>query len=84
MKKTADQKFREMKYAAERSLRGDKVQTYLSGHKNTKTKLEKMVKKYKDDAEIDYELGVITKDTYDYEIKIHNLMVENLKNFNIY
>lgn len=81
---TTEQRFREMKYAAERSLRGDKLQCYLSGHKNTKTRLEKMVKRYKEDSEIDYELGVISKETYDYEIAIHDLMVENLKNFNIY
>ena len=81
---TVKDKFRELKDAAERTIRGDKFQCYLSGHKNTKTMLEKMVAKYKDDTEIDYELGIISEEIHDFEIKIHDLMEENLKNFHVY
>lgn len=83
-KLTIKDRFLEMKYAAERSLRGEKVQSYLSGHKKVKTELEKMVSKYRGDAEIDFELGVISEEIYNYEIKISSLMSKNLENFIIY
>ena len=53
--------------------------TFLYGSKKMKTILTKKVQAFRDCAETDYEIGVITIGKYREECHMHFLMVESLK-----
>lgn len=81
---TVKEMFKFMKHCAERSLRNNiKIKPHLSGSKNKKTMLTKRIDKYKIDSDIDFELGIISKEIYNYEIQIYNEMKDMLKGYEI-
>lgn len=41
---------------------------HISGTSNKRTRMCKIVERYRDDTKIDYELGVITREEYELEI----------------
>ena len=43
---------------------------YMSGTKNKRTMLEKLLKEYKENSDLDFELGVVSKDVHDFEMRI--------------
>lgn len=57
---------------------------YVSGSKAKKTKLEKMLKKYIEDSDLDYELGIINHDEHFKEMTIAKIIENSLKNYVIY
>ena len=57
---------------------------YLSGTLNKRTRMYKEAKRIREDAQIDYELGVINKDQYEIEIKAVNLFEKALANYKLY
>ena len=57
---------------------------YVSGSANKRTRMYNMVKRYREDAEIDFELGIINKEEYDIEIKAVQLFERMLANYKIY
>ena len=60
------------------------VELYLSGSTNKRTRMYKEITRYKNDAEIDYELGVIDLGEYNLEIKAVRLFENSLVNFIVY
>ena len=60
------------------------VELYLSGSMNKRTRMHKEITKYENDAEIDYELGVIDLGEYNLEIKAVRLFEKSLANFRVY
>ena len=60
------------------------IMPYLSGTQIKKTKMYKEVKRYREDAEIDYELGVIKKDEYETEIEAVRMFEKALANYSIF
>lgn len=70
--------FNTCKHNAKREL---DVIPYISGTKNKRTRMYKMAARYREDAEIDFELGVINKDEYDLDIKAVRLFEKMLANF---
>lgn len=77
---TAKNMFKELKYAAEKSIRnGENIVPYMSGTTYKKNLIKKMIVKYKSDAILDYELGVINEEIYKYEIEISDKMISNLE-----
>lgn len=55
---------------------------YLSGTKNKKTILSNMVKRYKEDAALDFEIGVLTQDEYNNEKEIIKILENSIKFYN--
>ena len=60
------------------------VELYLSGSMNKRTRMYKEITRYKNNAEIDYELGVIDLGEYNLEIKAVRLFENSLANFSVY
>ena len=60
------------------------VELYLSGSMNKRTRMYKEITRYENDAEIDYELGVIDLGEYNLEIKAVRLFEKSLDNFSVY
>ena len=60
------------------------IELYLSGSMNKRSRMYKEITKYKNDAEIDYELGVIDLGEYNLEIKAVRLFENSLANFSVY
>ena len=60
------------------------VELYLSGSMNKRTRMYKEITRYENDAEIDYELGVIDLGEYNSEIKAVRLFENSLANFRVY
>lgn len=57
---------------------------YMSGTKNKKTAMEKMLKAYKEDSELDRELGVISKEEYEIEAKAAEILEKSLENYIVF
>ena len=60
------------------------VELYLSGSMNKRTRMYKEIIRYENDAEIDYDLGVIDFGEYNLEIKAVRLFKKSLANFSVY
>ena len=60
------------------------VELYLSGSMNKRTRMYKEIIRYAKDAEIDYELGIISIGEYNAEIKAVRLFEQSLANFSVY
>lgn len=54
---------------------------HLSGTINKRTRMYKEVSRYENDARIDYELGVISKSEYEFEMKAIRLLKKALENY---
>lgn len=57
---------------------------YMSGTKNKRTMLEKLLKEYKEDSNLDFDLGVINKERYDIEMRIYEILKKSIENYTIY
>lgn len=57
---------------------------YLSGTSNKRSRMYKEASKYASDAKIDMEMGIITKQEYEIEIKTVRLFEKALANFKTY
>lgn len=57
---------------------------YLSGSKKKKTMMLDMLAKFKDDAELDHELGVLTDDEYEREKVVASTIERCISNYNVY
>lgn len=85
MKKTIAEETREYFCEIKRNARkGEKVMPWLSGTKNKRTMMYKEASRYEQDANIDYELGVISKEEYEIEIKAVQLLEQALANYSVY
>lgn len=75
--------FRQARCEAEKNVRNNELNTivYMSGSKQKKSKMEKMLKKYKEDSELDSELGVISKEIHDFEMKAAAILEKSLENY---
>ena len=62
----------------------ESIMPYLSGTAIKRTKMYKEVARYESDANIDYELGIISKSEYEIEIKSVQLMEKALANYSAY
>ncbi len=78
--------FRQARCEAEKNVRNNELNkiTYMSGSKQKKSKMEKMLKKYKEDSILDCELGVISKDIHEFEMKVAEILEKSLENFIIF
>ena len=57
---------------------------YMSGTKNKRTMLEKLLKEYKENSNLDFDLGVINKERYDIEMRIYEILKKSIENYTIY
>ena len=57
---------------------------YISGTLNKRTRMSKIVERYREDAKIDYELDVITKEEYELEMDAVALLDLAVMAMNIY
>lgn len=81
---TAKEIFKELKYAAEKSIRDNNdTIPYMSGTMRKKNMLKELIKRYMDNTIIDYELGIIDSVIYEHEMEIFNKMNIYLEYFNI-
>ena len=61
----------------------DNTLVYLSGTINKRTRMYKEISRYETYANIDYELGIISKKEYDIEIKAIRLFEQSLANYKL-
>ena len=54
---------------------------YMSGTKNKRTMLEKLLKEYKEDSNLDFDLGVINKERYDIEMRIYEILKKSIESY---
>lgn len=62
----------------------DTIPYIPSGTSNRRTRLYKMANRYSDDAKIDFELGVISKEEFDMEIAAVRKFEQALANMEMY
>ena len=84
--KTIAQETREQFNFIKREIKNGRedVIPYMSGTCNKRTRMYREAKWSKEDADIDFELGVITKDEYEFEIKAVRLLEKALANYKTY
>lgn len=78
--------FRLARCEAEKNVRNNELNTivYMSGTKNKKSKMEKMLKEYVENSTLDCELGVISQDIHEFEMKAAAILEKSLENFVIF
>lgn len=54
---------------------------YLSGSKAKKTKLEKMLAKFIEDSDLDFELGIINQDEHFKEMSVAKIIDNSINNY---
>lgn len=59
------------------------VAYYVSGSQKKKSMLEKMLQKYIEDADIDFELGILNKDEHFHEMEVAKVVENSLKNYQV-
>lgn len=74
--------FSDCKHNAKRGI--ENVVPYVSGSMNKRTRMYKMAQRYREDAEIDFELGVINQEEYSIEVKAVQLFEKMLANFKVF
>ena len=52
---------------------------YMSGTKNKRTMLEKLLIEYKENSNLDFDLGVIDKERHDIEMRIYEILKKSIK-----
>ena len=81
----AEEVRRNFNYLKLKVLESDEpVELYLSGSMNKRTRMYKELTRYENNAEIDYELGVIDTVEYNLEIKAVGIFKKSLANFSVY
>lgn len=83
---TAKEIFRKAQRDAEEYVKKNELNiiVYMSGTKNKRTMLEKLLKEHKEDSDLDFELGVINKDIHDFEMKIYEIIRKSIENYILY
>ena len=71
-------------YIKQKVRKGEKVIPWLSGTKRKRTMMYKETSRYEKDAKINYELGVISKEEYEIEMKSVQLLEQALANYSVY
>ncbi|MBP3577484.1 MAG: hypothetical protein J6K15_05165 [Lachnospiraceae bacterium] len=81
--KKIEEVFKEARCEAEKNVRNNELNTivYMSGTKNKKTKLEKLLKKYIENSKTDYELGVIAEEIHIFEMSAAKILEKSLENY---
>lgn len=62
----------------------EKILVYLSGTMQKRTKMYKEIYRYESDAKIDFELGIISKEEYEIEMKAIKLLEQSVANFKVF
>lgn len=57
---------------------------YLSGSQRKKTMMEQMMKKYIEDADLDFEFGILTADEHFAEMETVKVIENSLNNYVVY
>lgn len=57
---------------------------HIVGTKNKRTRMYKLADRYRNDAIIDFELGVINKEEYETEVKAVHMLKRAIDNMDIY
>lgn len=57
---------------------------HIVGTKNKRTRMHKLADRYRNDAIIDFELGVINKEEYETEVKAVRMLKRAIDNMDIY
>ncbi len=80
---TVKEVFRKAQREAEDCIKNNELNVivYMSGTKNKRTMLEKLLKEYKEDSDLDFELGVISKDVHDFEMKSYEIIKKSIENY---
>lgn len=83
---TAKEIFRKAQRDAEEYVKKNELNftVYMSGTKNKRTMLEKLLKEYKENSDLDFELGVISKDVHDFEMRIYVILKKSIENYILY
>ena len=83
---TAKEIFRKAQRDAEEYVKKNEMNftVYMSGTKNKRTMLEKLLKEYKENSDLDFELGVISKDVHDFEMRIYVILKKSIENYILY
>lgn len=78
--------FRQARCEAEKNVRNNELNTiiYMSGSKQKKSKMKKMLKEYKEESALDCELGVISRDIHEFEMKAAEILEKSLEKFIIF
>lgn len=76
--------FREMVRFAKANRGRVDIAYYVSGSQKKKTMLEKMLQKYIDDADIDFELGILNKDEHFHEMEVAKVIENSLNGYQVY
>lgn len=86
MKETISQETRKQFNFIKHEVRKGNENTipYLSGTVKKRARMYKEANRYREDAQIDYELGVISKKEYEVEIKAVQLLEKALANYSVY
>lgn len=86
MKKTVAQEAREQFNFIRCEVRkgNENVMPYLSGTLKKRSMMYKETGRYEKDAQIDYELGIITKEEYEFEMKTVRLLEKALANYSVF
>lgn len=80
---TVKEEFKELVRFA-RSNDDSNLICYLCGSRKKKTMLLNMFVSFKDNAELDHELGVLTDDEYKREMAAASTIEKSISNYNVY
>lgn len=83
---TAKEEFRKARCEAESHVKRNELNfiVYMSGTKRKKTMLEKNLRKYREDSNLNFELGVISEEIHDFEMKACEILEKSIKNYIIF
>ncbi|VEJ94975.1 Uncharacterised protein [uncultured Blautia sp.] len=83
---TVKEMFNKDRLEAEKFVRYNELNTviYMSGSKLKKSKYEKLLDEYVENSKLDCELGVITKEIHEFEMKAADILKKSIENFIVY
>lgn len=83
---TVKEMFNEDRLEAETLVRRNELNSiiYMSGSKIKKNKYEKLLNEYIENSKLDCELGVITEDIHEFEMKAADILKKSVENFIVY
>lgn len=83
---TVKEMFNKDRLEAEKFVRYNELNTviYMSGSKLKKHKYEKLLDDYVENSKLDCELGVITKEIHEFEMKAAEILKKSLEFFVVY
>lgn len=80
---TVKEVFRKAQREAEDYIKNNELNVivYMSGTKNKRTMLEKLLKEYKEESDLDFRLSVISKEVHDFEMKSYEIIKKSIENY---